>query len=129
VNFEENVSFKECLANTYFLKKLSYKNGNRKIIHRKFCEYASLPYLQKLPIKLTKDKHSNLLCPKDTNCWVGSVTSNERELRSCLGQVFNFKLGSFVLKQGNCIAPTQSLLELKTQPRFCSAHVRGLRAQ
>ncbi len=48
----------------------------------------------------------------------GSAISNGREPRSCLGRVFNIKLGSFVSKQLNWVAHTQPLLELKTRPRF-----------
>jgi len=51
----------------------------------------------------------------------GSAISNGREPRSCLGRVFNIKLGSFVSKQLNCMSQTQPLLELKTRPRFCPA--------
>ncbi len=35
------------------------------------------------------------------------------------GQVFNLKLDSFAQWQYQCMAYTWSLLELKTQPRFC----------
>ncbi len=48
----------------------------------------------------------------------GRAISNGREPRSCLGQVFNIKLGSFASKQLNCMAHTKPLLELKTRPRF-----------
>jgi len=44
-----------------------------------------------------------------------SATSNGRELRSCLGRVFNSKLGHI----GICMSCIQSLLKLKTRPRFC----------
>jgi len=49
----------------------------------------------------------------------GSAITNGREPGSCLGRVFNFKLGSFVSKKYNSKARTQPLLKLKTQPRFC----------
>jgi hypothetical protein len=48
-----------------------------------------------------------------------SLISNGREPSSCLGRIFNSKLGSFVSKQRNCTARTQLLLELKIRPRFC----------
>ncbi len=38
-----------------------------------------------------------------------------------LGWVFNFKLGSFVLKKCNCRSSKQPLLELKTRPWFFPA--------
>ncbi len=49
----------------------------------------------------------------------GSVISNGREPRSCLCQVFNFRLGSFVSKQCYWITCARPHLELKTWPRFC----------
>ncbi len=51
----------------------------------------------------------------------GSAIYNGREPRSCLGRVFNIKLGSFDSKQLICMSQTQPLLELKTRPRFCPA--------
>ncbi len=49
---------------------------------------------------------------------LGSAKANGREPKSCLGRVFNFKLGCFVM----CVIawPTQAQLslELKTWPRF-----------
>ncbi len=50
---------------------------------------------------------------------LGIAISNGREPSRCLGQVFNFKFGSFVSKQCYCMACTQPLLDLKTRPRFC----------
>ncbi len=49
---------------------------------------------------------------------LGIAISNGREPSSCLGQVFNFKFGSFVSIQCNCMTYTQPLLDLKTRPRF-----------
>jgi hypothetical protein len=44
---------------------------------------------------------------------------NGREPKSCLGQVFNFKLGCFC-HEYNCVAQTNKpQLELKTRPLFC----------
>ncbi len=48
----------------------------------------------------------------------GNAKVNGREPWSCLGRVFNFKLGHFASKQHKCIAHMQQLLELKTRPRF-----------
>jgi len=39
---------------------------------------------------------------------LGSAITNGREPSSCLGRVFNFKLGSFVSKKYNCMAWTYS---------------------
>ncbi len=41
-----------------------------------------------------------------------------RKARIFKGQIWNHRLGSFVLKQCHCMAYTQTLLWLKTQPRF-----------
>jgi hypothetical protein len=43
-----------------------------------------------------------------------SVKSSGRELRSCLGQAFNSKLGRTGILRGNCVSYMQSLLKLKT---------------
>ncbi len=43
----------------------------------------------------------------------GSAISNGREPRSCLGRVFNIKLGSFVSKQLNCMARTHTATSWK----------------
>ncbi len=48
----------------------------------------------------------------------GSLKANGREPKSCLGRVFNFKLGHFASKQHKCMAHMQPLLELKTRPSF-----------
>jgi hypothetical protein len=48
----------------------------------------------------------------------GSAITSGREPRSCLGRVFNLKLGCFVSEKCNCRACTRPLLELKTRPRF-----------
>ena len=45
--------------------------------------------------------------------------SNGREPKSCLGQVFNFKLGCFVMCTIAWSTQAQPSLMLKTQPRFC----------
>jgi hypothetical protein len=44
----------------------------------------------------------------------GSTKASGSEPKSCLGRVFNCKLGSLA----KCTACLQPLLELKTQPRF-----------
>ncbi len=57
-------------------------------------------------------------CQIPASMEAGSAITNGREARSCLGRVFNFKLGSFVSKKYNSMACTQPLLKLKTRPRF-----------
>jgi hypothetical protein len=48
----------------------------------------------------------------------GSAISNGREPRSCLGRVFNFKLGCFATLGSKCIVlRMQPLLKLKTRPK------------
>ncbi len=48
----------------------------------------------------------------------GSAITNEREPRSCLGQVFNSKLGCFATPGRKCIVwCMQPLLKLKTRPK------------
>jgi hypothetical protein len=49
----------------------------------------------------------------------GSAISNWRVTKSCLGQVFNYKLGHFATLLSNCIASMQPLIELKTRPGVC----------
>ncbi len=51
--------------------------------------------------------------------WCGKFMSNGREPESCLGWVFNFKLGCFNLQQRKCTACTRPYLKLKNQARFC----------
>ncbi len=63
-------------------------------------------------------RQTEILADTLTGTHRGSAISNGREPRSCLGQVFNIKLGSFVSKKLNCMSHTQPLLELKTRPRF-----------
>ncbi len=47
----------------------------------------------------------------------GSTTSNVREPKSCLGRVFNSKLGHIATLLSKCMACMQTLLDLKTLPR------------
>ncbi len=49
----------------------------------------------------------------------GSVKANGREPKSCLGQVFNYKLGCFDGMHILICADARPHLELKTRPRFC----------
>jgi hypothetical protein len=44
--------------------------------------------------------------------------SNGREPKSCLGQIFNFKLDRFASEQHRGMTYTWPLSELKTRPRF-----------
>jgi hypothetical protein len=58
-------------------------------------------------------------------CVAGSTKANGREPKSCLGQVFNFKLGRFCY-EWNCMTYTSMpTLVLKTWPRFCPVSYVG----
>jgi hypothetical protein len=47
----------------------------------------------------------------------GSTVTNGREPRSCLGRVFNFKLGCIATPGSKCMVCIQPLLKLKTRPK------------
>ncbi len=47
-----------------------------------------------------------------------SIKSNGREPKSCLGRVFNFKLGRFAMLAVAWRMQAHPCLELKTRPRF-----------
>jgi hypothetical protein len=49
----------------------------------------------------------------------GSAITNGREPRSCLGRVFNSKLGCIATVGSNCMVCMQPLLKLKTWPKAC----------
>jgi hypothetical protein len=50
----------------------------------------------------------------------GRAITNGREPRSCLGRVFNSKLGCFATPGSKCIVlRMQPLLKLKTRPKAC----------
>ncbi len=49
----------------------------------------------------------------------GSVTTNGREPRSCLGRVFSSKLGWIATLGSKCMVCMQPLLKLKTLPKAC----------
>ncbi len=50
---------------------------------------------------------------------LGSTNANARKPKSCLGQVFNFKSGCFVIHTIAWFTQAQLSLELKTRPRCC----------
>jgi hypothetical protein len=52
----------------------------------------------------------------------GTTISNGREPKSCLGQVFNSKLGRIATLPSKCMACMQPLLELKPRARVCPVH-------
>jgi hypothetical protein len=55
-----------------------------------------------------------------TNCaiiFAGSAITNRREPRSCLGRVFNSKLGHSATLGSKCMVGMQPLLKLKTRPK------------
>ncbi len=62
-----------------------------------------------------------MLNVKDFEGWVcpRSTKDNGREPKSCFGRVFNFKLGCFVMCTIVWPVQAQTILELKTRPRFC----------
>ncbi len=47
----------------------------------------------------------------------GSAITNRREPRSCLGRVFNSKLGHSATLGSKCMVGMQLLLKLKTRPK------------
>jgi hypothetical protein len=47
----------------------------------------------------------------------GSAITNGREPRSCLGRVFNSKLGCIVTLGSKCMVYMQPLRKLKTRPK------------
>ncbi len=51
----------------------------------------------------------------------GRTKANEGKPKSCLGQVFHFKLGSFALLAELHGADARPYIKLKTRPRFCPA--------
>ncbi len=51
---------------------------------------------------------------------LGSTKANGRELKSCLGRVFNFRLGCFVMYATAWHIQAPPSLELITRPRFVS---------
>jgi len=64
-------------------------------------------------IKVFKKKLGICFVPTTSTSW-GSMKANGREPKSCLGQVFNFKLSCSIAAKNH----TQPFLELKTWPRF-----------
>jgi hypothetical protein len=84
-----------------------------------FSPYLSLwaSVLVFKPLILTQwVKCSTTVLPKYVS---GSAKANGREPKSCLGWVFNFKLGYFVMHAITRHIQACPILELKTQPRFC----------
>ncbi len=57
--------------------------------------------------------------PNKTLAQSGSTITNGREPRSCVGRVFNRKLGSFTDNTKNVAACKRPFLKSKTRPRFC----------
>ncbi len=56
--------------------------------------------------------HEPVALPK-----AGSAMTNGREPKSCLGQVFNSKLGHIATLGSKCMVCMQPLLKLETRPR------------
>ncbi len=61
----------------------------------------------------------SLIFVAKARCLERSAEANRREPESCLGQVFNFKLGCFVISVIAWHTTARPRLELKTQHRFC----------
>ena len=59
------------------------------------------------------------ICYTNWSVIAGSTISNGREPKSCLGRVFNSKLGCIATLLSKCMACMQTLIELKTRPRVC----------
>ncbi len=62
-------------------------------------------------------EHTWLAFVLDAKLPSGSVITNGREPRSCLGRVFNSKLGPIAILGSKCMVCMQPLLKLKTQPK------------
>ncbi len=70
--------------------------------------------LRTVPATLGKQQHSK---DKYLLVWAGSVITNWRKPKSCLGRVFNSKLGRIATLGSKCMVCMQPLLKLKTRPR------------
>ncbi len=77
---------------------------------------------------MRKTKKSISQLPKQEHTFSGRAKANRREIRSCLGQVFNFKLGGICYKC-YCMAWTSPHSELKTWPLALLAQVEPPLAQ
>ncbi len=60
-----------------------------------------------------------LVQPKKCLPQPGSAKANGREPKNCLGRIFNFNLGCFVMRTIAWPIQVQPSLERKTRPRFC----------
>ncbi len=71
--------------------------------------------------KLVSRRRSTLLSlhPSARLPWWLPYPSNGTETKSCLGRVFNSKLGRIATLLSKLIAISQPHLELKTRPRVC----------
>jgi hypothetical protein len=67
-------------------------------------------------------KNGTRICKKYMS--PGSVKANRRGPKSCLGRVFNFKSGCFVICTITWPIKTRPSLKLKTRPRFCPVSLR-----
>jgi hypothetical protein len=55
---------------------------------------------------------------EDKNGLCGSTNANGNDPKSCLGRVFHFKIGRFVVQKDVHSANARPYLKLKTRPRF-----------
>jgi hypothetical protein len=81
--------------------------------------WTNLSYLDKTWAEFSMEHHT-LETIKSSPIITPSYTISNG--KSCLGQVFNFKLGSFASKQHKRVVNMQPLLKLKNLPRFSPAN-------
>ncbi len=67
--------------------------------------------------KLVKEAPHTEGAPNFRRVRSGGAIINGRKPRSCLGQVFNSKLGCIATPGSNCMVCMQPLLKLKTRPK------------
>jgi hypothetical protein len=95
----------------YAINGASSRNTSGKCYHP-VTEVASI--YSKIVNKLAINGNS-----PSTNTTAGSMKANGREPKSCLGQVFNLKLGCFVMCTIAWSIQVQPSLQWKTRHRFC----------
>ncbi len=66
-----------------------------------------------------RHNHVHSYCRSEQWDLPGSAITNGREPRSCLGRVFNSKLGCIATLGSKCMVCMKPLLKLKTPPKAC----------
>jgi LIM domain len=111
VTYRNEPWHRECFTCTHCVKSLA---GQR------FTSRDDKPYCAECFGELFSKRCTACSKPITGQCLrPGSAITNGREPRSCLGRVFNCKLGSFTDNTKNVAICKWPLLKLKTQPRFC----------